>query len=57
MQNLKRNETNELIYKIETDSHREQNYGYRGWGGKMGKGLLDSLGPTCTHCYIYIYHG
>ena len=55
MQNLKRNETNEFIYKIETDSHREQNYGYRGWGGKMGKGLLDSLGSTCTHCYIY--HG
>ena len=56
MWNLKRNDTNELVYKTETDSDlREQNYGRWGWGGveNEGKGYLGNLGwKTYTHCYI-----
>ena len=29
MWNLKKNDTNEFIYKTETDSHRKQTYGYQ----------------------------
>ena len=50
--NLKRNDTNELIYKIETDS-QTQKMNLLLPGGKGGrKGQLGSLGLTCTHCYI-----
>ena len=40
MWNLKRNDTNEHIYKTETDYRlRERSYGYRGWGvGGKGRG-------------------
>ena len=34
MRNLKRNDTNELIYKTETERLREQIYGYQ--GGRVG---------------------
>ena len=37
MQNLKRNNTNELIYKTETHSQTwEQSYGYQRWGVEGG---------------------
>ena len=41
MWNLKNN-TNELIYKTETDSQRKQTYGYqRGKGGRDKLGVWD----------------
>ena len=48
--NLKRKNTNELIYKTETDSKtREPTYSCQ--GERWGKGYLGSLGPTHTHWY------
>ena len=50
MWNLKRHDTNELVYKTEIDRLREWTYGYqgeeRGWE-------IGSFGSTCTHCYIW----
>ena len=48
MWNLQRNDTNELIYKIETDSqtYEKEHCGYR------GKRQLGIWGRTCTCCYI-----
>ena len=42
MRNLKRSETNELTYKIETHRLRERTYGCRGKDG--GGGIIRSLG-------------
>ena len=50
MWNLKRNDTNELIYKTVTDLRR-MNLSFP--GGKHGvKRELGSLGRSCTHCFI-----
>ena len=53
MWNLKRNDTNELIYKTERDRLRKQTYGC--WVGVEGKEQLGicrrSFGEG-THCYI-----
>ena len=51
MKNLKRNDTNELIYKTETDSQIQK---INLWlpGVRMGEGWLGSLGSTGTHCCI-----
>ena len=44
-------DTNELIYKTETDNrHRKQTYGYQ--RGRGGEGYTTSLGLTYTHYYI-----
>ena len=40
-------DTNELIYKTETDQHRKQIYGYQ-----RRKQVGERLGLTYTHCYI-----
>jgi len=49
MWNLKRNDTNTLIYEIEADSENKLMVA----GGKnREKGYLGSLGSTCTLCYI-----
>ena len=50
MKNLKRNDTNELIYKTETDSQR-MNLSLLG-GRAGGERELGSLGWKCTHRYI-----
>ena len=47
MQNLKRNDTNELIYKTETYRPREWTYGYQ--GGR------DSLGVWDWHVHTAIF--
>lgn len=47
MWNLKGNNTNELIYKIETDNELN---GYRGEG--KAEGWIGSLGFTISQCYI-----
>ena len=48
MWNLKtENDTNELIYKIETDNELN---GYRGEG--KAEGWIGSLGLTISQCYI-----
>ena len=48
-QNPKRNYTDELIYKTETDLEKKLMVA----GGKEGrKGQLGSLGWSGTHCYI-----
>ena len=44
IQNLKRNETNEFIYKTENELIFAEE--------DKGKGYLGSSGWTCTHCYI-----
>ena len=50
MWNLERNDTNELIYKTETDSQTQRRtYGYQ-WGTVGGRDR--SLRMTCTHCFI-----
>ena len=46
MQNLKRNDTNELIYIVERQNELMVVRG-DGWGEEIG-----SLGLTCTQCYI-----
>ena len=47
MWNLKNN-TNEYIYKTETDRHRKQTNGYqRGWGDKLG--VWDQQTQTTIH--------
>ena len=45
----KKKDTNELIYKTETESQREQIYGN---GGGWGEEQLGSLGWTGTYCCI-----
>ena len=56
MESKKKNDTTELIYKIERDSHRLQTYGYQrrywGWCGVGDK--LKSLRLKYTHYYTYI---
>ena len=50
MQNLKRNDTNELIYNTETDSPTQRMNSLlwgEGWWVEIG-----SLGWTCIHCCI-----
>ena len=49
MQNLKRNDTNELIYKTKSDSQRTNLWLPR---GKDAGEEIGSLGSTCAHCYI-----
>ena len=44
IQNLKRNETNEFIYKTQNELIFAEE--------DKGKGYLGSSGWTCTHCYI-----
>ena len=44
----KKKDTNELIYKTETDLENLQLQA--GKGGREGQ--IGSLGLTCTHCYI-----
>ena len=51
MWNLKRNDTNELIYKTETDSQTEQSCGCHGGGGG-GEGWIGSLGLADANYYI-----
>ena len=42
MQNLKKNDTNELIYKTETDSQTQRmNLQGEGWGGRDRLGVWD----------------
>ena len=42
MGNLKKNDSNEFIYKTEVDSHRKQTDGYqRGKGKGMGRDKLE----------------
>ena len=50
MQNLKRNDTNELIYKTETDSQR-MNLGLLGWHGvkRWFRGVGTDM---CTLLYL-----
>ena len=51
MQNLKK-DTNEVIYKTETDSQTQKtNYGCQR-GTENGEGKMRSLGLTNTHYYI-----
>ena len=50
MWNLKRNDTNEFIYKTKIDSQRMNLWLPAVKNG--GKGYLGSLGWTCTHCCI-----
>ena len=52
MQNLKKNDTNELIYKTETDSQTQRTNLWLPGGNGGGKGQLGSLGLKCTHYYI-----
>ena len=51
MQNLK-NDTNELIYKVEADSQTQRMNLWLPGGKGRREGYLGSLGLTCTHCYI-----
>ena len=52
MQNLKK-DTNEVIYKTETDSQTQKtNYGCQR-GKENGEGKMRSLGLTNTHYYIW----
>ena len=50
--NLKRNDTNELIYKTERDSKTENELtvARQESGGRMGR--RDNYRWTCTHCCI-----
>ena len=50
MWNLKNN-TNESIYKPETDSHRKQTYGYQKWEGGQEGWQIRSMGLTDTNYY------
>ena len=53
MQNLKRNYTNELIYKTETDSQTENELMVTGLGGRVGKGIAGEFGiDMCTLLYL-----
>ena len=47
LQNLKRNDTNELIYNKETDSQTQRMNLWLPGGKGGGKGQLGSLGLTC----------
>ena len=49
MGNLKKNDTKELIYKINSQTERNEFMVTR---AGVGEGQLGSLGLTCTHCYI-----
>ena len=51
MWNLKTN-TNELIYKTETDPHPDLENEFLLPGRKGCEGYPGSLGLTCTHCHI-----
>ena len=46
MWNLKRNDTNECMYKTERLTFRKQNYGCQ------GEGIVRDFGNVSTHCYI-----
>ena len=52
MGNLNRNDTNNLIYKTETDTDLQNKLMVvrerEGWGMEQ----LGTLGRSCTHCYI-----
>jgi len=51
MQNLKRNDTSELIYKTETHRLREQTYGCQGEG--WGEGIVREFGMgMCILLYL-----
>ena len=52
MRNLERNDTNELIYKTETDSDLENEFMVTTRGYEWREGQLGSLVLTCIHCYI-----
>ena len=52
MQNLKRNDTNELINKTETDSRTSRMNLWLPRGKGDGKGQLGKLGSIYTHCYV-----
>ena len=54
VRNLKRNDTNELTYKTETDSQTLRSLWLpAGNGGEDGqKRQLEALGWACTHYYI-----
>ena len=47
MWQVKRNDTNELIYETDTDSNLKNKFMVT-----RGNGLLRSVGLTGTHCYI-----
>ena len=51
MWNLKKNHTNELIYKTETDKLRKQTYGYQ--RGKVGG--RDRLGVWDWYIYTTVF--
>ena len=51
MESQKKNDTNELIYKTEADSHRKQTYGYQ--RGKVGGS--DELGALNEHVHTIIH--
>ena len=52
MQNLKRNDTNEFVYKMERDSQTSRMKILILGGRVSGKVQLGSLGLTYTHWYI-----
>ena len=50
MKNLKRNDTNELIYETKTDSQTQRMNLWLAAGEEWGEEIWN-LGLTCTHCY------